>query len=98
MKVAMFEKKNRGVSRTVCLFICSGCGKPIENIAEANFAPVRTDDYRDPEPKELSRTYTLLVDALEIWHWDCDDAGYPWINAAEAIGQAYQSSISERGQ
>lgn len=86
MKVNMYVVKVGGRERTACKFICSGCGKPIDDLARANFAPAE-DDWAEHERN-------LVTDKLEIWHWDCDDAGTPWTNAADAFRHYFERERS----
>lgn len=96
MKVGMFLVRENGRKETMaCLFICSGCGEPIHDISEANFAP-RKDQWDDPVT--IKRGLELLTDKVEIWHWACDAAGAPWKNASDSLGHYFQnSSISIKG-
>lgn len=89
MKVRMFMDRHT----FVCKFICAGCDKPIDDIREANFAPVKADSNWQA-PIKLSRELCEYIDEPDIWHWDCDQAGYPWQNAAEAIKPYIDAGIA----
>jgi len=79
--------------KMVAKFICSGCGEPIDNLHEVNFAPVRADSNYG-ELIEQHNGDEMHPDALEIWHWACDDAGYPWKNAADAFAHYFERERS----
>lgn len=86
MKVGMFLVREGKQQRLACYFLCARCDKRIEDLSEANFAPVEPEYETE---RIIQRGLRLVTDKLEIWHWDCDHAGVPWINVVDGLAAAY---------